>query len=317
MKVIDQLKETKKTLFSFELLPPRKGRTLETIYDAIDPLIEFDPLNINITYHQQESVYLKQSDGSIVRKVISKRPGTVAIAAAIMNKYNITVVPHVICGGFTREETEDMLIDLNFLGLNNLLVLRGDPPHGVRDFIPVEGGHAHTSELVEQISNLNKGIYLEPDLKNPRPTDFSIGVAGYPEKHFESPNMTEDLYWLKKKVDAGAEYIVTQMFFNNQKFFEFRDKCREAGIDVPIVPGIKPITTLKDLDLLPRVFHLDIPQELYAEVRKCKNNAEAWELGIEWTTAQSNELKQNGVPAIHYYTIGISENIRKIAARVF
>ncbi|MCA1747606.1 MAG: methylenetetrahydrofolate reductase, partial [Bacteroidales bacterium] len=208
--MIDQLKDTKKTLFSFELLPPRKGRTLETIYDAIDPLIEFDPLNINITYHQQESIYQKQADGSVARKVISKRPGTVAIAAAIMNKYNKTVVPHVICGGFTREETEDMLIDLNFLGLNNLLVLRGDPPHGVRDFIPVEGGHAHTSELVEQIINLNKGIYLEPDLKNPRPTDFSIGVAGYPEKHFESPNMTEDLYWLKKKVDAGAEYIVTQ-----------------------------------------------------------------------------------------------------------
>lgn len=317
MKVIDQLKATKKTLFSFELLPPRKGRTLETIYDAIDPLIEFDPLNINITYHQQESVYLKQADGSIARKVISKRPGTVAIAAAIMNKYNKTVVPHVICGGFTREETEDMLIDLNFLGLNNLLVLRGDPPHGVRDFIPVEGGHAHTSELVEQIINMNKGIYLEPDLKNPVHTDFSIGVAGYPEKHFESPNLIEDLFWLKKKVDAGAEYIVTQMFFNNQKFFEFRDKCREAGINVPIVPGVKPITTMKDLELLPRVFHIDIPQELYVEARKCKTNSEAWELGIEWTTAQSNELKENGVPAIHYYTIGISENIRKIAARVF
>ncbi len=315
--MIDQLKETKKTLFSFELLPPRKGRTLETIYNAIDPLIEFDPLNINITYHQQESVYQKQADGSVVRKVISKRPGTVAIAAAIMNKYNKTVVPHVICGGFTREETEDMLIDLNFLGLNNLLVLRGDPPHGIRDFTPVEGGHAHTSELVEQIINMNQGIYLEPDLKNPKPTDFTIGVAGYPEKHFESPNMTEDLYWLKKKVDAGAEYIVTQMFFNNQKFFEFRDKCREAGINVPIVPGIKPITTLKDLELLPRVFHLDIPHELYAEARKCKNNAEAWELGIEWTVAQSEELKKNGVPAIHYYTIGISENIRKIASRVF
>ncbi len=317
MKVIDHLKNTKKTLFSFELLPPRKGRTLETIYDAIDPLIEFDPLNINITYHQQESVYIKQPDGSIVRKVISKRPGTVAIAAAIMNKYNKTVVPHVICGGFTREETEDMLIDLHFLGLNNLLVLRGDPPHGVRDFIPVEGGHTHTSELVEQIINLNKGIYLEADLKNPKPTDFSVGIAGYPEKHFESPNMSEDLYWLKKKVDAGADYIVTQLFFNNQKFFEFRDKCREAGINVPIVPGIKPITTLKDLELLPRVFHIDIPQELYAEARKCKTNAEAWELGVEWTTAQSNELKENGVPAIHFYTIGISDNIKKIAARVF
>ncbi|MEX0981391.1 MAG: methylenetetrahydrofolate reductase [Bacteroidales bacterium] len=317
MKVIDQLKTTKKTLFSFELLPPRKGRTLETIYDAIDPLIEFDPLNINITYHQQESIYLKQADGSIVRKVISKRPGTVAIAAAIMNKYNKTVVPHVICGGFTREETEDMLIDLHFLGLNNLLVLRGDPPHGVRDFIPVEGGHAHTSELVEQIINLNHGKYLEPDLKNPKPTDFSVGVGGYPEKHFESPNMSEDLYWLKKKVDAGAEYIVTQMFFNNQKFFEFRDKCREAGINVPIVPGIKPITTMKDLELLPRVFHIDIPQELYADARKCKTNAEAWKLGVEWTTAQSKELKENGVPAIHYYTIGISDNIKEIAKRVF
>jgi methylenetetrahydrofolate reductase (NADPH) len=187
MKVIDQLKETKKTLFSFELLPPRKGRTLETIYDAIDPLIEFDPLNINITYHQQESVYLKQSDGSIVRKVISKRPGTVAIAAAIMNKYNITVVPHVICGGFTREETEDMLIDLNFLGLNNLLVLRGDPPHGVRDFIPVEGGHAHTSELVEQISNLNKGIYLEPDLKIPGQQIFLLALPDIPKNTSNHP----------------------------------------------------------------------------------------------------------------------------------
>lgn len=317
MKVIEQLKKTDKTLFSFELLPPRKGRTLETIYDAIDPLIEFDPLNINVTYHQQESIYLKQSDGTIIRKVISKRPGTVAIAAAIMNKYHKTVVPHVICGGYTMEETEDLLIDLNFLGLNNLLVLRGDPPHGVRDFIPVEGGHAHSNELVEQIMNLNRGIYLEPDLKNPKPTDFSVGVAGYPEKHFESPNMIEDLFWLKKKIDAGADYIVTQMFFNNSKFFEFRDKCRAAGINVPIVPGIKPINTLKDLELLPRVFHIDIPQELYAEARKCKNNEDAWELGIEWTIAQSNELKENDVPAIHYYTIGVSENIRRIASKVF
>ncbi len=317
MKVIDQLKKTDKTLFSFELLPPRKGRTLETIYGAIDPLIEFDPLNINITFHQQESIYQKQSNGTIIRKVISKRPGTVAISAAIMNKYRKTVVPHVICGGFTREETEDLLIDLNFLGLHNLLVLRGDPPHGIRDFIPVDGGHSHSCELVEQIMNLNSGIYLEPDLKNPKPTDFSVGVAGYPEKHFESPNMIEDLYWLKKKVEAGADYIVTQMFFINSKFFEFVDKCREAGIDVPIVPGIKPINTLKDLELLPRVFHIDIPHELYAEARKCKNNDEAWELGIEWTTTQSRELKKHGVPAIHYYTIGVSENIRRIASNVF
>ena len=317
MKVIDKLKSTEQTLFSFELLPPRKGRTLETIYNAIDPLIEFNPLNINITYHQQESVYQRQADGSVARKIVSKRPGTVAIAAAIMNKYDQTVVPHVICGGFTKEETEDLLIDLHFLGLHNLLVLRGDPPPGVRDFIPVEGGHAHSSELVEQIMNMNKGIYNESGLKDPTPTSFSVGVAGYPEKHFESPNLDEDLYWLKKKVDAGADYIVTQLFFNNQRFFEFRKRCQDAGINVPIVPGIKPITTLKDLELLPRVFHIDIPQELFIEARKCKDNAAAKELGIEWTIAQSKELKENNVPAIHYYTIGISDNIRKIASSVF
>jgi len=317
MKVIDKLQNSKKTLFSFELLPPRKGRTLETIYKAIDPLIEFDPLNINITFHQQESVYIKQADGSIQRKIISKRPGTVAIAAAIMSKYNKTVVPHIICGGYTKEETEDLLIDLNFLGIKNILVLRGDPPSGIRDFIPVDGGHSHTNELVEQIINLNSGSYLEPDLKNPVATDFSVGVAGYPEKHFESPNMDEDLYWLKKKVDAGADYIVTQMFFNNEKFFEFRDRCKNAGIVVPIVPGIKPITTLKDFELLPRVFHIDIPQELVAESKKCKNNAEAKELGIDWTIKQSKELQANGAPAIHYYTIGISDNIQKIAKEIF
>lgn len=317
MKVIDKLISTEKTLFSFELLPPRKGRTLETIYNAIDPLIEFNPLNINITYHQQESVYQRQPDGTVVRRIISKRPGTVAIAAAIMNKYSQTVVPHVICGGFTREETEDLLIDLHFLGLHNLLVLRGDPPPGVRDFIPVEGGHAHTNDLVEQIMNMNKGVYNESGLKNPTPTSFSVGVAGYPEKHFESPNLDEDLFWLKKKVDAGADYIVTQMFYDNKKFFEFSDRCKAEGINVPIVPGIKPITTLKDLELLPRVFHIDIPNELFSEARKCKDNAAAKELGIEWSIAQSNELKQHGVPAIHYYTIGISDNIRKIASNVF
>ncbi len=317
MKVIDRLKNSDKTLFSFELLPPRKGRTLDTIYRAIDPLIEFDPLNINITFHQQESVYLKQADGSIQRRIISKRPGTVAIAAAIMNKYNKTVVPHIICGGFTKEETEDLLIDLNFLGINNILVLRGDPPSGIRDFIPVNGGHSHTNELVEQIIRLNNGKYLEPDLKDPVATDFSVGVAGYPEKHFESPNLDEDLHWLKKKVEAGADYIVTQMFFNNEKFFEFQNRCKNAGIDVPIVPGIKPITTLKDFELLPRVFHIDIPQELVTASKKCKNNAEAKELGIDWAIKQSKELQANGVPAIHYYTIGISDNIQKIAREIF
>ncbi len=317
MKVAETLKNTKDTLFSFELLPPLKGRTIDDIYNAIDPLIEFNPLNINITFHQQESVYRMTEQGLMERKIISKRPGTVAISAAIMKKYNQTVVPHVICGGFTKEVTEDMLIDLHFLGLNNLLVLRGDPQKDQRSFIPEHGGHEHTCHLVEQIMNMNKGIYLDPNLKIATKTDFSIGVAGYPEKHYEAANRETDMKHLKAKVDAGAEYIVTQMFFNNAYFFDFVDKCRQAGITVPIVPGIKPITSLKDIELLPRVFHIDIPNELVSEVEKCKDNNEAKQVGVEWTTKQSLELKKAGVPAIHYYTIGISDNIRKIAGAVF
>ena len=227
------------------------------------------------------------------------------------------MVPHIICGGFTREETEDLLIDLHFLGMNNLLVIRGDPPKGIRDFIPVEGGHTHTNELVEQIINLNKGIYLDSELKNTQPTNFSVGVAGYPEKHFESPNFSDDLYWLKKKVEAGADYIVTQMFFDNSKFFSFVERCRKEGIGTPIVPGLKPITFAKDVEVLPRVFHIDIPMELVNEIRKCHTDEEARQAGIDWAVQQSKELQKKGVPAIHYYTIGISDNIRKIAMRVF
>lgn len=317
MKIAEILRNTKETLFSFELLPPLKGKTIDDIYNAIDPLIEFNPLNINITYHQQESVYRVTENGLMERKIISKRPGTVAISAAIMRKYNQTVVPHIICGGHTREETEDLLIDLHFLGLNNLLVLRGDPQKDQRSFIAEHGGHEHSCQLVEQIMNMNKGIYLDRDLKHTTRTDFSIGVAGYPEKHYEAPNKETDMKHLKAKVDAGAEYIVTQMFFNNAYFFDFVKKCREAGITVPIVPGIKPITTIKDIELLPRVFHIDIPNELVSEVEKCKDNTEAKQLGVEWTTMQSKELKKAGVPAIHYYTIGISDNIKKIAQEVF
>ncbi|HYW94868.1 MAG TPA: methylenetetrahydrofolate reductase [Bacteroidales bacterium] len=317
MKVADKLKTTKKTYFSFELLPPLKGRKLDDIYNAIDPLIEFDPLNINITYHQQESAYRLKNNGLMERRIIRKRPGTVAISAAIAYKYNITVVPHLICGGFTREETEDVLIDLHFLGMHNLLVLRGDPQKGQRAFIAEHGGHEHTVDLIRQISAMNKGIYLDEEIQNPEPTDFSVGVAGYPEKHYEAANNETDLQFLKDKIAAGGEYIVTQMFFNNQKFFEFEERCRSAGITVPIVPGIKPITSVKDIDLLPRVFHIDIPNELVSEVKKCKSNAEAKEVGVEWTTQQSLELKNAGSPAIHYYTIGISDNIRKIAQQVF
>ncbi len=317
MKVAEKLKYTKKSLFSFELLPPLKGRKLDDIYNAIDPLIEFDPLNINITYHQQESVYRLKNNGLMERRVIRKRPGTVAIAAAIAYKYNVTVVPHLICGGFTREETEDVLIDLHFLGMQNLLVLRGDPQKDQRAFIPEHGGHEHTVDLIRQISNMNKGIYLDEQIQNPEHTDFSVGVAGYPEKHYEAPNNETDLRFLNEKIEAGGEYIVTQMFFDNTKFFDFVNRCRAAGITVPIVPGIKPITSVKDVEVLPRVFHIDIPDELVKEVQKCKSNDEAKEVGVEWTTKQSLELKNGGVPAIHYYTIGISDNIRKIAQRVF
>jgi methylenetetrahydrofolate reductase (NADH) len=317
MIVADILKNTKETLFSFELLPPLKGKTLNDIYNSIDPLIEFNPVNINVTYHQQESVYRENELGLLERKIIRKRPGTVAISAAIQKKYNQTVVPHLICGGFTKEEAEDTLIDFNFLGMNNLLLLRGDPQKGQAVFIPEKGGHLHTLGLVEQIMNMNKGIYLDPDLKNPNPTNFSVGVAGYPEKHYESPNMEQDLKHLKLKVDAGADYIVTQMFFNNKKFFAFVDNCRKAGISVPIIPGIKPITALKDIEVLPRVFHIEIPEDLVKSIEKCKTNEEAKQAGVEWTVQQSLELKKAGVPAIHYYTIGISDNIRKIAKKVF
>jgi methylenetetrahydrofolate reductase (NADPH) len=317
MKVADKLRDTKGTLFSFELLPPLKGRRLDDIYQTIDPLIEFNPLNINITYHQQESIYKQSPHGQIERKIIRKRPGTVAIAAAIQYKYNLTVVPHVICGGFSREETEDLLIDLHFLNMENILVLRGDPQPGNRFFIPEGNGHEHARGLIEQIIQLNNGIYLDPDIQNPTSTAFSIGVAGYPEKHCESPNLESDLSYLKAKIDAGAEYIITQMFFDNSRYFEFVDKCRKNSINVPIVPGIKPITSIKDIEMLPRVFHISIPNDLVKEVKKCKNNQEAKEVGVEWTTAQSLELKKYGVPAIHYYTIGISDNIRKIALNVF
>lgn len=317
VKAIERIRNTKETLFSFELLPPVKGHSIEKLYNAIDPLMEFNPLNINITYHQQEVVYKKIDRKLMEKNVVRKRPGTVAISAAIKYRYKITVVPHLICGGFTREETEDALIDLHFLGMSNLLVLRGDPPKGEKRFIPEEDGNAHAIDLVMQIMNMNKGIYLEEGLQNATATDFSVGVAGYPEKHFEAPNMQTDLHYLKAKVDAGADYIVTQMFFDNQRYFDFVAACRETGITVPIIPGIKPITYLNDLNLLPQTFSVDIPQDLVCEVKKCKTNGEAKQVGVEWTVMQSRELKAAGVPVIHYYTIGISDNIQQIAKQVF
>ncbi|MBC36032.1 MAG: methylenetetrahydrofolate reductase [NAD(P)H] [Bacteroidetes bacterium] len=316
MKVSELLRSGKPTLFTFELLPPLKGNTIQTIYDAIDPLLEFEPSYINVTYHQSETVYTEKK-GLIEKKIVRKRPGTVAISTAIKNKYKITVVPHLICGGFTKEETEDALIELNFLGIHNILALRGDPPKGSRVFIPEENGHRYTNELIEQIMDLNKGSYLSEDLKHNYATEFSVGVAGYPEKHIEAPNMDADLQNLKRKVDAGAEYIVTQLFFDNQRFFEFVDNCRKIGIDVPIIPGIKPLSTLNDIKMLPQTFAIDLPHDLMKEASKCKTSKEVRQIGIEWCTMQSKELKAAGVPGIHYYTLSQSDNIARIASLVF
>ncbi len=318
MKIIDLLKNTDKSHFSFELLPPLKGGNIESVYKLIDPLIEFNLINVNITYHQQEVVYKKLPCGLLEKKTIRKRPGTVAISAAIKYRYpQLEVVPHLICGGFARSETEYALIDLHFLGIKNLLVLRGDPPKTQRLFSPDPEGHEYAIDLIKQIVHLNKGIYQDEELRNRAATDFSVGVAGYPEKHFEAANMDADLKFLKEKVDAGADYIITQMFFDNQKYFDFVDRCRIAGINVPIVPGIKPISSMNDLKLLPLVFHIDIPEDLAAGLRKCKTNEDAIQLGIEWAVHQSKELEKFGVPALHYFTIGQTSNIREIAQKVF
>jgi methylenetetrahydrofolate reductase (NADPH) len=318
MKVIEHILNAERTLFSFELLPPLKGHHIEGIYRTIDPLLEFNPSFINITYHQEEVVYKKHESGLLEKKTVRKRPGTVAISAAIKYKYPmIDVVPHLLCGGFSKEDTEYALIDFHFLGINNILALRGDPPKSLRVFVPEKDGHSHASDLVSQISNMNKGKYLDEDLENIAATDFCIGVAGYPEKHLESPNLTSDLAYLKAKIDAGAEYIITQMFFDNRKYFDFVANCRKEGINVPIIPGLKPITTLKDLFILPQVFNIDIPEELVYDLKKCKTNDDAFQAGINWGIRQSKELIEFGVPVLHYFTIGISENIRQIASAVF
>ena len=316
-KVIEKITNTDKTLFSFELLPPPKGQGIEYIYRIMDSLMEFDPAYVNITYHQEEVVYRKVKKNLLEKRVVWKRPGTVAISAAIKYKYGVMVVPHLICGGFTREETENALIDLNFLDIHNVLAVRGDPLTGSKVFVPEEDGHEHAIDLVEQVIKLNQGIYLDPELINPQPTNFSVGVAGYPEKHPESPNFESDIHFLKKKIEAGAEYIVTQMFFDNRKFFEFEDRCRKAGINVPVIPGIKPLSTLKQLTYLPKTFNIDMPETLVKEILKCKTNEEVYELGIEWGTQQAKELAAHGVPAIHFYTMGRTDNIRRIAENVF
>ncbi len=318
MELVKKLREREKTYFSFEILPPLKGHKIEAIYSVIDDLIEFEPLNINVTYHQQEVVYRELENGQIEKRTIRKRPGTVAIAAAINYKYKDTiVVPHLICGGFTKEETEDALIDLNFLGMNDILVLRGDPPANQRYFKAEKNGHWYANELVSQVADMNKGIYCDRELKNTQKTNFSIGVAAYPEKHSESPNIEQDIYYLKQKIDAGADYVVTQLFFDNNKFFDFVEKCRKAGISVPIIPGIKPLTKKRDLISLSKTFNVDIPIELSKEVQKAKTESAIWQIGQEWIINQSKELIRFGVPEIHYFTLSNSKNIRSVIKQVF
>lgn len=317
MKIKDILAGSAETLISFELLPPLKGGDIGKIYAALEPLMEFSPSFINLTYHRDEEILRLRPDGSLERITVTKRPGTVALAAAIMKRYDVEVVPHLVCGGLDRHAIENILIDLHFLDIDNVMALRGDPAPGTRFYSPGKGEHAHCCELVRQISDMNRGVYLHGMQHEPIPTHFCIGVAGYPEKHYESPNLSQDIRNLKSKVDAGADYIVTQMFFDNAKYFNFVEMCRQQGITVPVIPGLKPVSSLKHLEMLPRTFHIDMPEELTQELSRCRDDAQAEQVGIEWAVKQSRELKSAGVPAIHYYTMSRSGNICRILNRVF
>jgi methylenetetrahydrofolate reductase (NADPH) len=317
MKITEHLKSAKDTLFSIEILPPLKGKSIHSIFDGIDPLMEFKPAFVDVTYHREEYIYKKRDGGYLEKVSIRKRPGTVGICAAIMNKYNVEAVPHIICGGFTREETENALIDLQFLGVDNVLVLRGDSIKTESQFIPEPGGHNYAIDLVKQVRDMNSGLYLDDEMKDASPTNFCMGIAGYPEKHFEAPNLYSDMKWLKAKVDAGADYIVTQMFFDNKKYFEFVDLCRKNDINVPIIPGLKILSSRSQLIALPKIFHIDLPQDLFVELEKCKDDKAVKEIGIKWCIEQSKELKKAKVPCLHYYTMGTSDSTKRVAKEVF
>ncbi len=315
MKVTDHFESNQgKTLVSFEVLPPLKGGSIDSIFNCLDPLMEFKPPFIDVTYHREEFVYNKRPSGYYEKTAIRKRPGTVGICASIMHRYGVDAIPHLICGGFSIEETENALIDLKFLGIDNVLALRGDARHFEDKFVPEENGHKYAVDLVKQIENMNKGFYLDESIENGSKSDFCIGVAGYPEKHFESPNLDLDLLYTKKKVEAGAEYIVTQMFFDNKKYFDFVEACRNAGITVPIVPGLKPLTRKYQLNSIPRRFFIDMPDALASEVFKAKSKEEVIDIGVEWCIAQSKELKKAGVPCLHYYTMGDVDTTKRIVS---
>jgi len=318
MKVTEYFENANgQTLISFEVLPPLKGGSMQAIFDTLDPLMEFKPPFIDVTYHREEFIYVKKTSGYYEKTAIRKRPGTVGICASIMHRYGVDAVPHLICGGFTKEETENVLIDLNFLDIHNVLALRGDARKFDGKFIPEKDGHAYAIDMVKQLADMNTGKYLDPNIENGEKTDFCIGIAGYPEKHFEAPNMDSDLHFAKAKVDAGANYIVTQMFFDNKYYFEFVDKCRAIGIDVPIVPGLKPLTKKYQLNAIPRLFHLNLPADLANELVKASNAEARRQVGIEWSIQQSKELKAKGVPCLHYYTMGDVETIRTIVEGVY
>jgi methylenetetrahydrofolate reductase (NADPH) len=318
MKITKHIKNAKgKTLFSFELLPPVKGNSIKGIYDAIDPLMEFNPPFIDVTYHREDYIYKEREDGLLEKVSYRKRPGTVAICAAIMNRYKVDAVPHLICGGFTKEETENALIDLQFLGIDNVLVLRGDARKADATFVPTPGGHAYASGLLKQVTQMNQGKYLHQEHDDTFKTDFCIGVAGYPEKHFESPNLKTDFKYLKKKVDLGADFIVTQMFYDVQKYIDFVEQCRKNDIHVPIIPGLKPITSSKQLVSLPKLFHIDVPEALSEAVSSCKSEADVKEVGIEWMIHQGKELVKIGAPVLHFYTMSNPGPTKKIAEAIF
>ncbi len=317
MKVTDHIKNAKgKTLFSFEIIPPKKGKNIQELYNNIDPLMEFKPPFIDVTTSREEYIYIEKQ-GLLDRKITRMRPGTVGICAAIKHKYDVDTVPHVLCGGFTKEETEYLLVDCHYLGINNVMALRGDAMKEQKYFEAAKGGHEFAKDLVCQIKNLNEGKYLHDVMEVDDKADFCIGVAGYPEKHIEAPSLQSDIKRLKEKVDAGADYVVTQMFFDNKKYFEFVDLARRSGIDVPIIPGIKPIAVKRHLQLLPQVFKIDLPEDLIHAVEVCKNNKEVRQVGVEWALKQSKELQKSGVPVLHFYSMGKSDNIKAIASKLF
>ena len=315
MKLTEYIKPGK-TLFSFEVLPPLKGKSIDSLYQGIDPLMEFNPAFIDVTYHREEFIERPRKDGGYDKISTKKRPGTVAICAALMNKYKVEAVPHLICGGFSKDETENALIDLAFLGIENVLALRGDNLKNERNFVPEKNGNSNALDLIRQIADMNNGVYQDQELQNVTETNFCIGAAGYPEKHSDAANMVSDLKFLKRKVDAGAAFITTQMFFDNQKYIDYVAMCRAAGIMVPIIPGIKPITTKGQLRALPKIFNMDIPEPLASELEKAKDDTAARQIGIEWCIQQCKELKSLEVPALHFYTMSFSSATKEVVSQI-